>query len=252
MTFDSDIQLTTTPTIDLPHDIAEKFKALAKAMNNTECGGFLVGSELTVTDLIIPDQTVSGARWTASEIPDRTDILGTIHSHHTMGTFRSAIDNDNILSNWDLNIIYSFKDDFKGYLTITLPDNQKYIIDADIIITNTPSHDQWVEEQLTKIHKQAIVPVKKAQQKKKGKQKRGKQIYPDPYDDYDKNDHIDFYGNKHKFPFPCDYCTLDCGDEYYYHPRKYIHCCPECFYDNKDFNRSEWDYYLADYNSITE
>ena len=66
------------------------------------------GAKVVLVDLLIPEQTVSAAHVTVLKGAEMTpDIVGTIHSHNTMGSFFSYTDHEYLEGNHNLNIVIS-------------------------------------------------------------------------------------------------------------------------------------------------
>jgi hypothetical protein len=101
--------------INIQQFVKEKIEYLMKKYPSTEWLAYLVGEKVNdndylVTDLIIPKQTVTGVNvydvkynWNESDI----NIIGVIHSHHSMGAFFSGTDDAYINQNHDISIVVS-------------------------------------------------------------------------------------------------------------------------------------------------
>jgi hypothetical protein len=90
----------------------DKIDRLMTMFTNTEWLAYLVGSpdkENSVTDIYIPSQVVSSGSVTNvdSSICNKMNIIGVIHSHHTMGNGFSGTDNEWINQNHDISLCIS-------------------------------------------------------------------------------------------------------------------------------------------------
>jgi len=94
--------------------VKEQIEALMKEYNNIEWLAYLIGEwkdskTPLVKELFIPTQKVSGASVNNIRCPEHNelDIIGVIHSHHTMGHSFSQIDADWINQNHNISLVVS-------------------------------------------------------------------------------------------------------------------------------------------------
>lgn len=91
--------------------VKQKIDILMDKYTNTEWLAYLIGDKenMFVEDLVFPKQKVSSAMVDDVEMPDYNDynIIGVIHSHHSMGTFFSGTDDHWVNSNHDISIVAS-------------------------------------------------------------------------------------------------------------------------------------------------
>jgi hypothetical protein len=90
----------------------DKIDRLMAMFPNIEWLAYLVGStdkENSVTDIYIPSQVVSSGSVTNvdSSVCNKMNIIGVIHSHHTMGNGFSGTDNEWINQNHDISLCIS-------------------------------------------------------------------------------------------------------------------------------------------------
>ena len=152
----SDIKIMDKPVINIPSELIDKIEAMSRALTGSEWGGYLIGDKLTISDIIITEQEVTSTEWHTIEHPSRNDIIGTVHSHHNMGSFTSGTDLTYICTTYPINIIYSFKDGPKTWFTFTLPDGNKFITEADLNIIPNDNISAWVEAERVKIKPQKM------------------------------------------------------------------------------------------------
>jgi len=94
--------------------VKEQIEALMKEYKNIEWLAYLVGEWVNdkkplVKELFIPEQKVSSASVNNIRCPEHNElnIIGVIHSHHTMGHSFSQIDADWINQNHNISLVVS-------------------------------------------------------------------------------------------------------------------------------------------------
>ncbi len=119
-----------------------KIRRLMDKFPSDEWLAFLVGSETEagyiIKDIRIPKQVIQAATVDvdAEDATDLSDVIGTIHSHHTMGAFFSSTDNEHIAPNHPVSIVVS-KDDWMCKTKIALPCGHNLIKDATLEMDTT-------------------------------------------------------------------------------------------------------------------
>jgi proteasome lid subunit RPN8/RPN11 len=132
-----------TVELDVPYTIKHNADYLTDSMGNKEWIGYLLGKQTTdekgvviyeVMGIRVPKQEVSySSAKVEDDTVDLTDVIGTIHSHHSMGSFLSGTDHDNIVRNHAVTIVISNKDGWKAWLATTTPCGGSRIIDQPIV-----------------------------------------------------------------------------------------------------------------------
>jgi len=146
------------PIVSVDCEVWEKIKAMSAEMKNKEWLGYLIGTidrdddYYKVTDIYVPEQEVSYSTVNVIEDTMLEGIIGTVHSHHSMGAFHSKTDEDFVGSNHDICIVYSNK----GAATKIrqhLPCGHCALVDADLMISYPTTGDipAFIEASKTKI-----------------------------------------------------------------------------------------------------
>ena len=150
----------TVPQYHIAFDLLahQKINKLKAYYPRLEWLAYLVGSvdhetnKVVVEDLIIPDsQQVTGAsvynvEYEWGVLPDGKQIIGVIHSHHTMGAFFSGTDDAYINQNHDVSIVVATAKgrEIKSQIRVKVPCGS-YVLAEDITYSvNYP--DVLVEE----------------------------------------------------------------------------------------------------------
>ncbi len=93
--------------------VRAKIVLMNSTLGNTEWLGYLIGQQDTdgcwhVTDIVVPKQTVAYASVEDVEpIARQAEVIGTVHSHHTMGASPSGTDKIHLVVNHPVTIITS-------------------------------------------------------------------------------------------------------------------------------------------------
>jgi len=121
----------------LEPDVMRAVRAMNDAMGNTEWLGYLrgdkIGTKFIVTGIEVPEQEASGASIDNIATVDETNVIGTVHSHHTMGAFVSKTDEDFLAGNYDLTLITSTKG-WEGKVRRELPCGHWSLADVEVAI----------------------------------------------------------------------------------------------------------------------
>ncbi len=108
------------PTIRLTLTVLKKINLLMQAYDNLEWAADLLGhkndvkNEITISDIVVFKQDVDYASVIRTEYTDSENHIGVIHSHHSMGSKFSHIDDEYVNSNHDLSAVVSFADNPLG------------------------------------------------------------------------------------------------------------------------------------------
>lgn len=86
-----------------------KIDALMKEYKNLEWIAYLIGKEIVVEDIFIPEQKITSTTINDVICPEynKLSIIGVIHSHNDMGSDFSSTDNDWINQNHNISICIS-------------------------------------------------------------------------------------------------------------------------------------------------
>lgn len=92
----------------------EKIDLLMEKYKYKEWLAYLIGEKdnLTIKDIVIPKQETTGASVDKVVFEDynKINVIGVIHSHHSMGSTFSGVDNEWINQNHNISIIVSHND----------------------------------------------------------------------------------------------------------------------------------------------
>ena len=101
-------------TLDIEHKVWVDIQQIKKQMGNTEFTvllmGDISGAQYTVTGYYIPEQEVTSTLVDVTEkVPDEIglEVIGHLHSHHSMGAFQSGTDVAHI--NYPIHIVIADK-----------------------------------------------------------------------------------------------------------------------------------------------
>lgn len=143
-------------SIQLSQEVHAKVIALSNKLEHLEWAGYLLGSQkdnlFKINQIIVPKQTVTAATFTITHPLGGPDVLGTLHSHHTMGAFHSGTDIKSCGSNYPIVVVFSLPSSYVGKVKHTLPCGGFIFIDAPVSIA-FPATDttKFVAEALTHI-----------------------------------------------------------------------------------------------------
>ena len=135
--------------------------ALSKRLEHTEWAGFLLGERKDATfhinHIIVPDQVVSRAHFTVTKPITGGNVLGTLHSHHTMGAFHSGEDLESCGSNYQIVVTFGLPSAYAGKVRHTLPCGSIMFIDAPVAVSIPPiDTEDFVKAALTHITQQTF------------------------------------------------------------------------------------------------
>lgn len=145
-----------TLDIHIPLEIYNKIKALEEATDG-EWMGYFTGiredTDAYIDDIIIPEQTASGA--TCENTEPVGDTIGIIHSHGNIGAHHSHRDNDSAIHQNGFSIVVDSDMEFDVVGRVDLPCDKKGKVDAEIHLVTDKDEDysEWAEEQKENIKK---------------------------------------------------------------------------------------------------
>lgn len=128
------------PVVYLRPVIIAQIEALSTAWNE-EWLGYLYGTVndkdlvAIVNQLFVPEQEVSysSVDVDAKNVPNDANVIGTVHSHHTMGSFFSGTDTGSIAQHHPICLVYSHKDGIKGLYRVSLPCGNYMLAKASVL-----------------------------------------------------------------------------------------------------------------------
>ena len=142
-------------------DVRQKIHAITDEVRHLkiEWLGYLIGTRkddnVTITEMIVPEQLVSGG---SVEVLDQEfaheNLIGTVHLHPFGGKAGfSMTDEDNIGENHDVMIVMNIDGEMKGSAFQTLECGATMRVDAKVVLVQTPNPDldKFVDESLLKI-----------------------------------------------------------------------------------------------------
>ena len=151
-----------TSKIVFDYNAWHEIQLIANAMGSTEFAVYLLGridnTTPTVTGYYLPEQTVSAARVNITEdfLPEdiAPQVIGHLHSHHSMGAFHSGQDEESM--NYQVNIVISSS----GYVA-----NTRLMTPCGCWMRNDKVPIEFVSPNaampdISKIHKEVFKPVK--------------------------------------------------------------------------------------------
>jgi hypothetical protein len=120
--------------INMHQIVIQKIKLLNEKFKNIEWLAYLVGKEYEVEDLYIPHQEVSSVTVDKIESPEynKHNIIGVIHSHHSMGNTFSGTDDEYINQNHDISICVTSKMDMNAQIRWKTPCGSTKIINGHV------------------------------------------------------------------------------------------------------------------------
>lgn len=137
-----------------------KIDALMGKFKNQEWFAYLLGDEMRVKDLYIPEQSATGAFVGDIENDEynKLPVIGAIHSHHHMGIDMSGHDHEFVNSNHNISLLVNRNRDgqrITGQVRIKVPCGALYITDADVRLDLEVEFDKkkFMEEIAEKVNK---------------------------------------------------------------------------------------------------
>lgn len=114
-----------------------KIKYVMKQMNDIEWACDLIGRGYCglyyVEDIYIYEQIVSES-YIERIGEEHIDSIGSLHSHHSMGSFFSHVDVNEAFSNHDLLGVIDNKHEYKFLVKATTPCNHIAVLEPEVII----------------------------------------------------------------------------------------------------------------------
>jgi len=136
-----------------------KIDHLMKKFSGTEWLAYLIGNDEDknrVVDIFIPNQVVNSVNVKNVHCDEynKLNIIGVIHSHHSMGNSFSHTDDEWINQNHDISLCIS-KSGINGHVRYKLPCGAYKIINAKVIINinssfDTKEFDEVIDEKIKK------------------------------------------------------------------------------------------------------
>ncbi len=121
------------------YTLSRKVYAMMDEMKGKEWFAYLLGKKVKETynikDMVIPEQEVTSASVEVTGTVEQAGVVGTIHSHHSMGAFHSSTDTEFAGANHQICVVVSDK----GWAAKTqrdLPCGKKFLADADVYIND--------------------------------------------------------------------------------------------------------------------
>lgn len=151
------------PDVTMDFLIYQKAMALTNEMGSIEWLGYLKGFQTEggyhIDGMVIPKQTVDSVSVEVDEGLTDDDIIGTIHSHHGMGTFFSSTDHDYIGSNNPVMLVIASNGSAKCAVRHTLACGNFILVDADfeVLHNDNPEIKDFITDALTKVTKKVSV-----------------------------------------------------------------------------------------------
>ena len=126
------------PEVSMDFIVMQKALAMTQEMGSKEWLGYLKGfpteDGFHIDDIFIPKQTVTSSDVDEIERVVDADIVGTIHSHHNMGTFFSGTDHDYIGGNNPVMIVIDSKGNTKCAVRAKLQCGNYILLEAELTV----------------------------------------------------------------------------------------------------------------------
>ena len=151
------------PEVSMDFIVMQKALAMTQEMGSKEWLGYLKGfpteDGFHVDDILVPKQTVSSADVDEIERVVDTDIVGTIHSHHNMGTFFSGTDHDYIGGNNPVMIVIDSKGNTKCAVRAKLQCGNYILLEAELTVlyADNPEIKEFIAANKDKITEKVYV-----------------------------------------------------------------------------------------------
>jgi len=152
--------------VEIPADVDNKVRSMMREFKGTEWLAYLRGQIFeeneewdfiaVIDDLIVPEQEVSYASVEVKKYPDDEEIIGSIHSHHNMGSFLSSTDETYLVGNHRITLVISDKNNYVGKMRATAPCGDIVSIEAEVVVIY-PNNEEFVREAKKKITHKTIV-----------------------------------------------------------------------------------------------
>ena len=152
----SECGLVTKPTVILSKAVKDKVYALMDSIRSSEWLGYLIGQDFTVTDLFIPLQSVTLGSVDVKKQDLPKGIIGTVHSHHSMGAFLSGTDQEYLEGNHSITIVVA-DDGWVTKVRVKAPCEHYISMEADLEIEMDPNLESFVTESKGKMFQPMVV-----------------------------------------------------------------------------------------------
>lgn len=156
-----------SPSLYVPRETLNKIDTLSHTMDKVEWGGYLIGEGNKVQNLAIPEQIVSGATWKNTGEEHFDNIIGTVHSHHTMNASPSGTDTDYIGAHHNYLAIFSYNDGLKAWKKVNIEEAKYTLIPVNVTITGDGVDEEWLLETMEKIKEKQVKVLKPGKGKSK-------------------------------------------------------------------------------------
>jgi hypothetical protein len=151
------------PEVTIDFLVMQKALAMTQVMDKKEWLGYLKGFKTEdgfhIEDIVIPRQVVTSCDVDEIERVADNDIIGTVHSHNTMGTFFSSTDHDYIGANNPVMVVVDSKGNSKCAVRATLQCGNFILLDAEltVIYTDSPEIVEFITANKDKITEKVYV-----------------------------------------------------------------------------------------------
>lgn len=151
------------PEITMDFIVMQKALAMTQEMGSREWLGYVKGfpteKGFHIDEILIPKQTATYSDVEDIERVTDEDIIGTIHSHHTMGTFFSGTDHDYIGANNPVMIVIDSKGNTKAAVRAKLQCGNYILLEAELTIlyADNPEIKDFVTVSKSKIAEKVYV-----------------------------------------------------------------------------------------------
>jgi len=142
----------------MPFPVRAKIIAMNTVMGGDEWLAYLIGEKRDdayyIEDIVVPQQEVASASVDVTDDTTPERVIGTIHSHHSMGAFHSGTDHEYVVANHEVCIVSSTTG-WKTTVKAQLPCGMNTEREATLTIAypDDGSLQTFVTEALAKIFK---------------------------------------------------------------------------------------------------
>jgi proteasome lid subunit RPN8/RPN11 len=112
--------------------------------------GELIGNVATITDIYIPQQEVSSVSVKVKDDVLPNNIVGTVHSHHSMGSFFSGTDRDFLVGNHAVTVVVSYER-VTSKMRVLAPCGAYMLLDAEVEVRDSSELANFLRDSALKM-----------------------------------------------------------------------------------------------------
>lgn len=158
LTVIKECSFVTKPTVVLKDVVQSKIDLLMEEFQGKEWLAYLIGVDYNIVDLFIPKQSVSTASVSVKDTNFPKGVIGTVHSHHSMGAFDSGVDQEYLEGNHPITIVVA-DHDWIVKVRLKTPCGHYICVDGDLHVDRGLS--DFLEEARSRIEEK-VFPIRTA------------------------------------------------------------------------------------------